>query len=54
MGKKKKHIEPTEVAGFRNMGEAAHHVGKRMTQQTVKSKKVYNRKEKHKKDLTLS
>ena len=40
-----------DVAGFRSIGEAAHHVGKRMTQQTVKSKKVYTRKKKHKKDL---
>ena len=54
MGKKKKHTDDKEVAGFRNMGEAAHHVGKRMTQQTVKSKKTYSRKEKHKKDLTIS
>ncbi len=54
MGKSKKHTNDIEVAGFRNMGEAAHHVGKRMTQQTVKSKKTYTRKEKHKKDLTIS
>jgi len=54
MGKKKKHTESTEVAGFQNIGEASHHVGKRMTQQTIDSKKVYNRKEKHKKDFTIS
>ena len=42
-----------DVAGFRSVGEAAHHVGKRMTQQTVKSKKVYTRKKKHKKDLPM-
>lgn len=47
MAKKKKHIEE-DIAGFRSLGEAAHHVGKRMTQQTVPSKKQYNRKKKHK------
>ena len=54
MGKKKRHTIDNEVKKFRNMGEAAHHVGKRMTQQTIKSKKTYSRKEKHKKDLTNS
>ena len=38
-----------EFNGGWSMGEAAHHVGKKMTTQTVKSKKAYNRKEKHKK-----
>ena len=33
------------------MGEAAHHVRKKMTTKTVKSKKSYTRKTKHKKDL---
>ena len=33
------------------MGEAAHHVGKKLTTKTVKSKKAYTRKEKHKKGL---
>ena len=47
MAKKKKHIEE-DIAGFRSLGEAAHHVGKRMTQQTVPSKKKYTRKKKHK------
>lgn len=47
MAKKKKHTEDN-IAGFRSLGEAAHHVGKRMTQQTVSSKKHYNRKKKHK------
>ena len=42
MGKSKKHTNDIEVNGFRNMGEAANIVGKRMTtQQTVKSKKTY-------------
>ena len=39
-----------DVAGFRSTGEAAHHVSKRMTQQTVPDKTKYNRKKKHKKD----
>ena len=34
-----------------SMGEAAHHVGKKLTTKTVKSKKAYTRKEKHKKGL---
>jgi len=29
-------------------GEAAHHIGKKMTEKVVKSKKVYTRKNKHK------
>ncbi len=33
------------------MGEAAHHVRKKMTTKTVKSKKSYTRKKKHKKGL---
>jgi hypothetical protein len=31
------------------MGEAAHHIGKKMTQQTIPDKRKYNRKKKHKK-----
>lgn len=46
MAKKKKHTE--NIAGFRSLGEAAHHVGKKMTEQTVPSKKQYTRKKKHK------
>ena len=34
-----------------SVGEAAHHIGKKLTQQTIKSKKAYTRKRKHKKDL---
>jgi len=30
------------------LGEAAHHVGKRMTAQTIRDKKKYSRKQKHK------
>lgn len=48
--KKKKEHKDEDIAGFRSMGEAAHHVGKRMTQQTVPSKKQYTRKTKHKKN----
>jgi len=46
MAKKNKQNE--NVAGFRSLGEAAHHVGKKLTQQTVTSKKQYTRKKKHK------
>jgi hypothetical protein len=35
-------------------GEAAHHIGRKTTERVVKSKKVYVRNEKHKKDLTIS
>ena len=31
------------------MGEVRHHIGKKMTQQTHTSKKIYSRKKKHKK-----
>jgi hypothetical protein len=34
-----------------SMGEAAHHVSKKLTTKTIKSKKSYTRKKKHKKDL---
>ena len=34
-----------------SMGEAAHHIGRKLTTKTVKSKKAYTRKKKHKKDL---
>ena len=44
--KKKKHTD--DVAGFRSSGEAAHHISKKMTQQTVPDKTKYNRKKKHK------
>ena len=33
---------------FSSKGEAAHHISKRMTQQTVKDKTKYSRKVKHK------
>ena len=51
MPKKKKHTD--NVAGFRSIGEAAHHVGKKMTEQVVPDKKKYNRKKKHKKKEDL-
>ena len=37
-----------------SLGEANHHVGRKTTQQTHKSKKTYTRKSKHSKDLTIS
>jgi hypothetical protein len=32
---------------FKSKGDAAHHISKKLTQQTVRSKKVYSRKRKH-------
>lgn len=54
MGNKKKNNKQLDFNGGWSMGEAAHHVGKKMKEQVVKSKKTYTRKEKHKKDLTIS
>lgn len=48
MMSKKKKKENRDVAGFRSLGEAAHHVGKRMTEQTEPDKRKYTRKKKHK------
>lgn len=45
----KKKKENKNVAGFRSLGEAAHHIGKKLTQQSVPDKTKYNRKKKHKK-----
>ena len=45
----KKKKENKDIAGFRSLGEAAHHIGKKMTEQVVPDKKKYNRKKKHKK-----
>ena len=47
MSKKKK----LDFNGGWSMGEASHHVGKKLTTKTIKSKKSYTRKKKHKKDL---
>jgi hypothetical protein len=46
--------EKLDFNGGWSRGEAAHHISKKTTQQTQKSKKAYTRKEKHKKDLTIS
>ncbi len=53
MAKKKKNIKLNFNGGW-TMGEASHHISKKMTVKTHKSKKVYNRKKKHKgnEDLT--
>ena len=49
MGNKGKNIDKKlDFNGGWTPGEAAHHIGKKMTQQTVKSKKAYTRKKKHK------
>jgi len=52
MAKNKKHKDTLDFNGGWTSGEAARHIGKKMTEQVVKSKKVYTRKKKHKnKDL---
>ena len=48
MDKNKKHDDKLVFNGGWSPGEAAHHISKKMTQQTVKSKKAYTRKKKHK------
>jgi len=47
--KKKDKDKELDFNGGWTMGEAAHHVGKKMTQQTIPDKRKYNRKKKHKK-----
>ena len=54
MGKKKKYQDKLDFNGAWSVGEASHHIGKKTTEKTHKSKKTYSRKEKHKKDLTIS
>ena len=55
MGKKKKtYQKELDFNGGWSIGEANHHIGKKTTQRTHKSNKTYTRKQKHKKDLTIS
>ena len=51
---KKTYDKELDFNGGWTAGEASHHIGKKTTQQTHKSKKTYTRKKKHKKDLTIS
>ena len=46
MSKKKK--KDLDFNGGWSSGEAAHHIGKKMTEKVVKSKKEFKRKPKHK------
>jgi hypothetical protein len=48
MSKKRKYDDNLNFNGGWSSGEAAHHISKKMTEQTVKSKKAYTRKKKHK------
>ena len=48
MSKKKKHDDKLDFNGGWSPGEAAHHISKKMTQQTVPDKTKYSRKKKHK------
>jgi hypothetical protein len=54
MKKKETYQDKLDFNGGWSRGEAAHHIGKKTTEQSIKSKKTYSRKEKHKKDLTIS
>ena len=56
MGKTRKHIkDELDFNGGWSLGEASHHVGKRMQERVVKCKKAYKRKPKHRDgDLTYS
>ena len=54
MEKNKSYQDKLDFNGGWTRGEAAHHIGKKTTEQAIKSKKTYSRKEKHKKDLTIS
>ena len=51
---KKTYDKELDFNGGWTIGEAQHHIGKKTTTETHKSKKQYTRKEKHKKDLTIS
>jgi len=56
MGKTRKHIkDELDFNGGWSLGEASHHVGKRMKGQVIKCKKAYKRKPKHRdEDLTFA
>ena len=42
-------MKKEDFNGGWSSGEAAHHIGKKLTQQTIPDKTKYNRKRKHKK-----
>jgi len=44
----KKKDDKLDFNGGWTIGEAAHHVGKKMKEQVIKDKRKYNRKKKHK------
>ena len=46
--KRKKKYQQKSTWSSMTQGEVRHHIGKKMTQQTHTSKKLYSRKEKHK------
>ena len=52
--KKESYQDELDFNGGWTRGEASHNIGKKTTEQTHKSKKAYSRKEKHKKNLTIS
>ena len=49
LAKVKKNMKKEDFNGGWTSGEAAHHIGKKLTQQTIPDKTKYNRKKKHKK-----
>ena len=50
LDKVKKNMKKEDFNGGWSSGEAAHHIGKKLTQQTIPDKTKYNRKKKHKKN----
>lgn len=46
--KENRNDDKLDFNGGWSFGEAAHHISKKMTQKTIKSKKSYTRKKKHK------
>lgn len=54
MSKKKTYQDKLDLNGGWYVGEAARNIGIKTTEQALESKKVYTRKDKHKKDLTIS
>lgn len=47
VSKKRRFDDELDFNGNWTAGEASHHIGKRMTEKVIKSKKPYSRKQKH-------
>lgn len=48
VSKRRKFDDELDFNGNWGVGEASHHIGKRMTEKVIKSKKPYSRKSKYK------